>query len=612
MASTPLTTPSRPTTSSSSSSTRPHAAPSPAYVTKDHKRHSLYGTEDRVVLDPGSSVWKVGFSGEPKPRAVFWAGDGEGERPIWEEEFEGVVREELDGLDWDHQGQGEGGEGNWRREMGEEIVQRRIGDRLREVFAKHLMTDPKSRKVIVLENPLLPTRIKEMLARCLFEDLQVPSISFIPPHLLALLAIGRTTGLVVDVGYLETVVLPIHLSRPLYTHLLSTPLASRHLHSTLHLLLLHFARYYPPVASLSAAASSTSSSLGPGERVEEEILARKGVLERVLSSGCFVGQLLSQEEEEDALMLGGDESFGGEEMDIDDPAPSSATSSSFVKKPRPPLPSHLLALKKKFSKRSTARPLRVPIPSLPGDGLGNGTLIVPGWIRERVAEDLFSFRKAGEGRDDEREEMSVVEVVLGVLMKLPIDLRTPLSSTILLTGGTSSLPGFLPRLRSSLLLALQPLPPPTTPSTPPSTPTLHQRTPRASRTPLHPYSSLLPLSTSLSLLNDPCPPGSAPPNAGSAPAFAPSLLGWIGGSLAGAMRVGSEKEVTREAWDEAREGRMKSARARARGRREEEGGGGGAAERAALEEQMGRKGGLEVLGDWSCPTAVVGGGGGRR
>ena len=100
------------------------------------------------------------------------------------------------------------------------------------------MTDPKSRKVIVLENPLLPTRIKEMLARCLFEDLQVsffasfvllssipsfprssrhlasfsfqvPSISFIPPHLLALLAIGRTTGLVVDVGYLETVVLPV-------------------------------------------------------------------------------------------------------------------------------------------------------------------------------------------------------------------------------------------------------------------------------------------------------------------------------------------------------------------------------------------------------------------
>lgn len=39
------------------------------------------------------------------------------------------------------------------------------------------MTDPKSRKVIVLENPLLPTRIKEMIARCLFEDLLVRAIS---------------------------------------------------------------------------------------------------------------------------------------------------------------------------------------------------------------------------------------------------------------------------------------------------------------------------------------------------------------------------------------------------------------------------------------------------
>lgn len=94
------------------------------------------------------------------------------------------------------------------------------------------MTDPKSRKLIVLENPLLPTRIKEMIARCLFEDLQVgiwlalgrvtdkrlmvwslflkvPSISFIPPQVLSLLAIGRTSGLVVDIGFLETVVLPV-------------------------------------------------------------------------------------------------------------------------------------------------------------------------------------------------------------------------------------------------------------------------------------------------------------------------------------------------------------------------------------------------------------------
>lgn len=40
-------------------------------------------------------------------------------------------------------------------------------------LCSHLMTDPKSRKVIVLENPLMPTRIKEMIARRLFEDFRV-------------------------------------------------------------------------------------------------------------------------------------------------------------------------------------------------------------------------------------------------------------------------------------------------------------------------------------------------------------------------------------------------------------------------------------------------------
>lgn len=43
---------------------------SPHYVTSTRSRHSLYGTEDRVVLDLGGRVWKVGFGGEPGPRVV--------------------------------------------------------------------------------------------------------------------------------------------------------------------------------------------------------------------------------------------------------------------------------------------------------------------------------------------------------------------------------------------------------------------------------------------------------------------------------------------------------------------------------------------------------------
>jgi actin-related protein 10 len=53
---------------------------SPHYTTT--RRHSLYGVEDRVVIDPGSLIWKVGFSGEGKPRSVFHPGGVNG-FPLW-------------------------------------------------------------------------------------------------------------------------------------------------------------------------------------------------------------------------------------------------------------------------------------------------------------------------------------------------------------------------------------------------------------------------------------------------------------------------------------------------------------------------------------------------
>lgn len=73
---TPTTTPQ--TSRVHSGSHAVHA--SPHYTTT--RRHSLYGTEDRIILDPGSRIWKVGFSGEGKPREVLYA-DRDGGKPLW-------------------------------------------------------------------------------------------------------------------------------------------------------------------------------------------------------------------------------------------------------------------------------------------------------------------------------------------------------------------------------------------------------------------------------------------------------------------------------------------------------------------------------------------------
>jgi actin-related protein 10 len=89
------------------------------------------------------------------------------------------------------------------------VFEQRLARLLHDVYYRLLLADPKSSKVIVLESPLTPVCIKQTIAKVLFQKLHVPSVSFTPAHLLALLTIGQTTGLVVDCGHLEMTVLPV-------------------------------------------------------------------------------------------------------------------------------------------------------------------------------------------------------------------------------------------------------------------------------------------------------------------------------------------------------------------------------------------------------------------
>ncbi|KAG8690072.1 hypothetical protein FRC09_012152 [Ceratobasidium sp. 395] len=192
-----------------------------------------------------------------------------------------------------------------------------------------------------------------------------------------------------------------------------------------------------------------------------------------------------------------------------------------------------------------------------GTGAGRGIVVVPGWMRERAAEVLFMG-----GDVDER---SVAETVLDSLRKVPVDLRKELISSILVVGGTSMLPGFIPRLHAEVQALLSP-PTSSDPETPPlsdppspSTPTISTLPrpavppppPRPSlRQPYDPYVRLRQLRPQLAILNAPAGVGIGHRNSGKAPAFAPSALAWIGGSLAGSLKIGGE-EIMRERYDEA-------------------------------------------------------------
>lgn len=90
-------------------------------------------------------------------------------------------------------------------------IEQALRHHLFRMYYQLLLTDPRQRKVIVCERPLWPMPIKKLLVRLLFEQFQVPSISFAPSHLLSLMTTGTTNGLVIDCGYLESTVLPVSL-----------------------------------------------------------------------------------------------------------------------------------------------------------------------------------------------------------------------------------------------------------------------------------------------------------------------------------------------------------------------------------------------------------------
>lgn len=200
--------------------------------------------------------------------------------------------------------------------------------------------------------------------------------------------------------------------------------------SHLRALLLLFGTYVPPPTSLSAAVNMPVSSRSA--RVPLEVLS-DAVLEEIKTRCSFVGESLDT-----ALDPGIISPSDEDPMDVDLPPSESApsesefsrvstdhdsntgpTSSDFSVISQPQLlpgrssrnEHQLQVLANLYMRHSTATDLclKVNPPASQQTGTGLGTLIIPGWIRERGSELLF------EGGDV--DESSVAEVILDCLLK---------------------------------------------------------------------------------------------------------------------------------------------------------------------------------------------------
>jgi hypothetical protein len=207
----------------------------------------------------------------------------------------------------------------------------------------------------------------------------------------------------------------------LYPHLKTTPLAGERLSSHLRALLLCFGTYLPPPTTLSGAV--TIPAAARSTRVPEEILT-ESVLETIKTRCLLVGNPIS------TRAISPDTS--SPILDVPPEAPprsesdfsrlsADASDSAFSVVSHTNLGGasdlrqvngRLEALASLYTRHSTATDLRIRVvpPLSQQTGTGRGTLIIPGWIRERAAEVLF------EGGDV--DESSVAEIVLDSLLKV--------------------------------------------------------------------------------------------------------------------------------------------------------------------------------------------------
>ncbi|KAJ1946507.1 hypothetical protein FBU59_002011 [Linderina macrospora] len=284
----------------------------------------------------------------------------------------------------------------------QDLLDALVLEQVKEVYRSHLLLDSKSRKVVVAEGALMPMQLKRALARVLLGNLRVPQITFYPSAVVALMSCGITSGLVVDCGHKQTTVVPVYDGRPLVPYMTSTPLAGEALFESLKSLIKKYGQFVPFDDSVRSA------------KVTDDILSDE-VCRHIQTKVLYVSP----------LSIPGALSKQPIELSVNEVDPQ---------------------LVEWFEQSVTGSPTITL--TITTKTHGRGTLKFPGWVRERAAEVLL----AGDSTEDHK---GIVQSIVTCISNLPVDVRRPLASKILMVGGVSDVPHFRIRLLHDLVAKMR-------------------------------------------------------------------------------------------------------------------------------------------------------------
>uniref|UniRef100_A0A1I7XE79 Actin-related protein 10 n=1 Tax=Heterorhabditis bacteriophora TaxID=37862 RepID=A0A1I7XE79_HETBA len=149
-----------------------------------HAISNIDSSKPAVVIEIGTKLTKCGFAGEFVPRAII--------RTQFIDESLNLNQDIL-----------KGNNGGSRPDISV------FFKFFKHIFYSHLLSMPRERRVIIVENILSPTNLRKTICKVLLELLDVPSVMFVPSHLCCTFPFNTDYAVVVDVGYKETLALPI-------------------------------------------------------------------------------------------------------------------------------------------------------------------------------------------------------------------------------------------------------------------------------------------------------------------------------------------------------------------------------------------------------------------
>ena len=169
--------------------------------------------EDAIIIELGSRYMRAGFEGESGPQCVI-PFDTESSRRVGDYRAfaPGYVHKPSSFEDWAKSNE------LWRNDLkcvDLGVVEDKLERMIREVYNKYLLVDAGSARLVLVLPSILPHPLLERILTLLFDRWNYSTITLLPSPTMCAASAGLRSGLIVDIGWEETVVTPLYEYREL-------------------------------------------------------------------------------------------------------------------------------------------------------------------------------------------------------------------------------------------------------------------------------------------------------------------------------------------------------------------------------------------------------------